>query len=102
MKLRAYQWGFNTMRKNSYRKYQTPFEIIKNEADDFYATLSKELLVFPSCTLDEKFATFIKGGYHVALPTYRELKKISFTLYFTIFLQPRYLSVDFFNAYENF
>lgn len=69
MKLRAYQWGFNTMRKNSYRKYQTPYEIIKNEADDFYATLSKELLDFPTCILDEKFDTFIKGGYHVALPT---------------------------------
>lgn len=68
-KLRAYQWGFNTMRKNSYKGNRTPYEIIKEEDDMKYATLSKTILDFPSCILDEKFDAFIRGGYHVALPT---------------------------------
>ena len=68
-KLRAYQWGFNIMRKNSYRGNRTPYEIIKEEDELKYATLSKMILDFPTCILDEKFDAFIRGGYHVALPT---------------------------------
>jgi transposase len=69
MKLRAYQWGFNVMRKNSYRDNKTPWEIICEEDDLPYATLSKSVLDFPACILDEKFNAFIRGGYHVGLPT---------------------------------
>ncbi len=68
-KLRAYQWGFNVMRKNSYKGNRTPYEIIKEEDDMKYAKLSKMILDFPSCILDEKFDAFIRGGYHVGLPT---------------------------------
>lgn len=68
-KLRAYQWGFNVMRKNSYKGNRTPYEILKEEDDMKYATLPKTILDFPTCILDEKFDAFIKGGYHVALPT---------------------------------
>ena len=68
-KLRAYQWGFNVMRKNSYRGNKTPYEIIQEEEEMNYATLPKEVLDFPACILDEKFNAFIKGGYHVSLPT---------------------------------
>jgi len=68
-KLRAYQWGFNVMRKNGYKGNKTPYEIIKEEDDMKYATLSKTVLDFPTCILDEKFDTFIRGGYHVCLPT---------------------------------
>jgi hypothetical protein len=69
MKLRAYQWGFNVMRKNSYKGYNTPWEIISKENDIKYATLSKTILDFPTCILDKKFNQFIKGGHHVGLPT---------------------------------
>ena len=69
MKLRAYQWGFNVMRKNSYKGYKTPWEIISAEDDPEYATLSKSILDFPTCILDEKFNAFIRGGHHVGLPT---------------------------------
>jgi len=68
-KLRAYQWGFNVIRKNGYRGNKTPYEIIREEDDMKYATLSKTVLDFPTCILDEKFDAFIKGGYHVCLPT---------------------------------
>jgi len=70
-KLRAYQWGedFNVMRKNSYKGNKTPSEIIKEEENIKYATLSKSILDFPTCILDEKLNPFIKGGYHMALPT---------------------------------
>ena len=68
-KLRAYQWGFNTMRKNGYRGNKTPLEILRNESDDAYAKLPKEILDFPSCILDHKLSAFLKGGYHVGLPT---------------------------------
>ena len=68
-KLRAYQWGFNVMRKNSYEGNRTPYEIIKEEAEMKYATLPKTILDFPTCILDEKFDAFIRGGYHVSLPT---------------------------------
>ena len=68
-KLRVYQWGFNVMRKNSYRGNRTPYEIIKEEEDMKYATLPKTILDFPTCILDEKFYAFIRGGYHVSLPT---------------------------------
>jgi hypothetical protein len=69
MKLRAYQWGFNVMRKNSYKGYDTPWEIILKENDIKYATLSKTILDFPTCILDEKLDSFIKGGHHVGLLT---------------------------------
>ena len=69
MKLRAYQWGFNVMRKNSYKGYKTPWEIISTEEESKYATLSKSILDFPACILDEKFDAFIRGGHHVGLPT---------------------------------
>jgi len=68
-KLRAYQWGFNTMRKNGYRGNKTPLEILRIEEEQSYATLPKEILDFPTCVLDEKLHAFLKGGYHVALPT---------------------------------
>ena len=68
-KLRAYQWGFNVMRKNSYKGNRTPYEIIKEEEDMKYATLPKTILDFPTCILDEKFDAFIRGGYHVSLST---------------------------------
>jgi len=68
-KLRAYQWGFNVMRKNGYKGNKTPYEIIREEDEMKYATLLKTVLDFPTCILDEKFDTFIKGGYHVSLPT---------------------------------
>ena len=68
-KLRVYQWGFNVMRKNSYKGNRTPYEIIKEEEDMKYATLPKTILDFPTCILDEKFDAFIRGGYHVSLPT---------------------------------
>ena len=68
-KLRAYQWGFNLKRKNGYKGNRTPFEIIKEEDNEMYATLSESILDFPTCILDEKFDAFIRGGYHVGLPT---------------------------------
>jgi len=68
-KLRAYQWGFNTLRKNGYRGNKTPLEILRKEPDPSYATLPKEILDFPTCILDEKLPAFLKGGYHVTLPT---------------------------------
>ena len=68
-KYRAYQWGFNTLRKNSYRGNITPLESLRSEANKNYAKLSKEILDFPSCILDKKFNQFIKGGYHVGLVT---------------------------------
>ena len=74
-KLRAYQWGFNVMRKNSYKGNRTPYEIIKEEEDMKYATLPKTILDFPTCILDEKFDAFIRGGYHVSLPTTSEKPK---------------------------
>jgi transposase len=77
-KLRAYQWGFNVIRKNGYRGNKTPYEIIREEDDMKYATLSKTVLDFPTCILDEKFDAFIRGGYHVCLPT-----KIVASLLFT-------------------
>ena len=76
-KLRAYQWGFNVMRKNSYKGNRTPYEIIKEEEDMKYATLPKTILDFTTCILDEKFDAFIRGGYHVSLPTnFRNLCEI--------------------------
>ena len=57
------------MRKNSYKGNRTPYEIIKEEEDMKYATLPKTILDFPTCILDEKFDAFIRGGYHVSLPT---------------------------------
>jgi len=75
MKLRAYQWGFNVMRKNSYKGYKTPWEIICEEDDPEYATLSKSVMDFPACILDEKFNAFIRGGHHVGLPTKKDNKK---------------------------
>jgi transposase len=68
-KLRAYQWGFNVLRKNQYKYNRTPLEILRQEEDKSYATLSKEIMDFPTCVLDEKFDAFIRGGYHVGLPT---------------------------------
>ena len=67
--LRAYQWGFNMMRKNGYRGNKTPYEIIQESDGSNYATLSKTISDFPVCILDEKFDAFIRGGYHVGLPT---------------------------------
>ena len=60
-KLRAYQWGVNVMRKNSYKGNRTPLEIIREEHSRSYATISKEVLDFPTCILDKKFHSFIKG-----------------------------------------
>ncbi len=68
-KLRAYQWGFNTLRKNGYRGNITPLEALRNEENANYAKLPKEIMDFPSCILDKKFNQFIKGGYHVGLVT---------------------------------
>ena len=68
-KYRAYQWGFNTMRKNGYRGNITPLEALKNEHNQNYAKLPKEILDFPSCLLDKKYNQFMKGGYHVGLVT---------------------------------
>jgi hypothetical protein len=42
---------------------------LREEDNQTYATLPKKIMDFPSCILDEKFDTFIKGGYHVGLPT---------------------------------
>ena len=75
-KLRAYQWGFNVMRKNSYKGNRTPYEIIKEEEDMKYATLPKTILDCPTCILDEKFDAFIRGGYHVSLPTRKKVRPI--------------------------
>jgi hypothetical protein len=69
LKIRAYQWGFNVLRKNSYKYNRTPLEILRVEDDKNYATLPKEMMDFPTCILDNKFDAFIKGGYHVGLPT---------------------------------
>jgi hypothetical protein len=62
------------MRKNSYKGNKTPFEIIKEEENIKYATLSKSILDFPTCILDEKLNPFIKGGYYLALPTRHSLQ----------------------------
>ena len=70
-KLRAYQWGFNALRKNGYRGNKTPLEILREKPYPGYATLPKEILDFPTCILDEKLPAFLKGGHHVALPTER-------------------------------
>ena len=75
-KLRAYQWGFNVLRKNQYKYNRTPLEILRQEEDKSYATLSKEIMDFPTCILDEKFDAFIRGGYHVGLPTTSYCQKI--------------------------
>ena len=66
---RAYQWGFNTLRKNGYRGGITPLESLRSEANKNYAKLPREIMDFPSCILDKKFNQFIKGGYHVGLVT---------------------------------
>ena len=78
-KFRAYQWGFNTERKNGYRGNITPLEALRNEHNKNYAKLPKEIMDFPSCILDKKFNQFIKGGYHVGLVT-------TFFIYNTLFL----------------
>jgi transposase len=70
-KLRAYQWGFNVLRKNQYKGNRTPLEILQEEGNPTYATLPKEIMDFPTCILDQKFDAFIRGGYHVGLPTNR-------------------------------
>ena len=66
---RAYQWGFNTLRKNGYRGNITPLESLRSEHNKNYAKLPKEIFDFPSCILDKKFNQFMKGGYHVGLVT---------------------------------
>jgi len=68
-KYRAYQWGFNTMRKNGYRGNITPLEALRKEHNQNYAKLPKEILDFPSCVLDKKYNQFMKGGHHVGLVT---------------------------------
>jgi len=80
-KFRAYQWGFNTLRKNGYRGNITPLESLRNEHNKNYATLPKEIMDFPSCILDKKFNQFIKGGNHVGLVTILVLKKGSIIKY---------------------
>ncbi len=75
-KFRAYQWGFNTLRKNGYRGNITPLESLRNEQNKNYATLPKEIMDFPSCILDKKFNQFMKGGYHVGLVTKYISKRI--------------------------
>ena len=84
-KLRAYQWGFNVMRKNSYKGNRTPYEIIKEEEDMKYATLPKTILDCPTCILDEKFDAFIRGGYHVSLPAIAFFKALHRRHSFTVF-----------------
>ena len=66
---RAYQWGFNILRKNGYRGNITPLESLRNEDNKNYAKLPVDILDFPSCILDKKFNQFIKGGYHLGLVT---------------------------------
>jgi transposase len=83
-KFRAYQWGFNTLRKNGYRGNITPLESLRNEHNKNYATLPKEIMDFPSCILDKKFNQFIKGGYHVGLVTSPISSSITFLLYSAI------------------
>ena len=68
-KLRAYQWGFNTKRKNGYKGNKTPLEILRKDHESCYATLPSGIMDFPTCILDEKLDAFLKGGYHVGLPT---------------------------------
>jgi len=75
-KFRAYQWGFNTLRKNGYRGNITPLESLRNEHNKNYATLPKEIMDFPSCILDKKFNQFIKGGYHVGLVTILDIIRL--------------------------
>ena len=74
-KFRAYQWGFNTLRKNGYRGNITPLESLRSEHNKNYAKLPKEIMDFPSCILDKKFNQFIKGGYHVGLVTTEKPKE---------------------------
>jgi hypothetical protein len=57
------------MRKNGYKGNKTPWEILQEYQETPYATLSKTVLDFPACILDEKFNAFIRGGHHVCLPT---------------------------------
>jgi len=66
---RAYQWGFNTLRKNGYRGNITPLESLRSEANTNYAKLPREIFDFPSCILDKKYNQFMKGGHHVGLVT---------------------------------
>jgi len=75
-KYRAYQWGFNTLRKNGYRGNITPLESLRNEHNPNYAKLPKEILDFPSCILDKKFNQFMKGGYHVGLVTKKRINNL--------------------------
>jgi transposase len=75
-KYRAYQWGFNTRRKNGYRGNITPLESLRKEYNQNYAKLSKEILDFPSCVLDKKYNQFMKGGYHVGLVTNKILMRL--------------------------
>jgi len=63
-KFRAYQWGFNTLRKNGYRGNITPLESLRNEHNKNYAKFPKEIMDFASCIFDKKFNQFIKSGYH--------------------------------------
>ena len=65
----AYQWGFNTLRKNGYRGNKTPLELLRKEDNQDYVRLQKEIMDFPSCILDKKFNQFMKGGHHVGLVT---------------------------------
>jgi hypothetical protein len=68
-KLRAYQWGFNVFRKNQYKGNRTPLETLLEEDNPTCATLPKEIMDFPACILNQKLNAFIRGGYHVGLPT---------------------------------
>ena len=54
------------------------YEIIKEEEDMKYATLLKTILDFTTCILDEKFDAFIRGGYHVSLPTRYKKDRVEF------------------------
>ena len=72
---RAYQWGFNTIRKNGYKGNKTPLELLRQEDNENYAKISQEIMDFPSCILDKKFNQFVKSGYHVGLVTRCKFRK---------------------------
>jgi hypothetical protein len=56
--LRAYQWGFNTLRKNGYRGNITPLESLRNEHNKNYAMIPKEIMDFPSSIFEKSSISF--------------------------------------------
>lgn len=63
-KAATYNLWFNTLRKNSYKNHQTPWDILHARAPD----LAPEIVAFPPLFLDEVFNQTLSGGGYDVIP----------------------------------